>query len=171
MNNLETSRPMLAKTQGEPRPFTLALIIGYKFAKAPLVLLLAVLLTASPRGAEHVARALAHELSEGGALLAKLGISLGLHVSRSNLRHAAFLAWGDGLLTLLEGVLLMRGHAWGEWLVVVGLAALVPFEAVSFERHPGALKVVVLTLNVAIVLYLAARRWQQRGRHRHSSGG
>ncbi|HET7538533.1 MAG TPA: DUF2127 domain-containing protein [Polyangiaceae bacterium] len=167
----QSDDPRAPPQKGEPRPFTLALIIGYKFVKAPLVLLLAVLLTASPRGAEHVARALAHELSEGSALLAKLGAWLGMHVSRSDVRHAAFFAWGDGLMTLLEGVLLLRGHAWGEWIVVVGLAALIPFEAVSFERHPGPLKIVVLLLNVAIVIYLAARRWQQRGRHRHSGGG
>ena len=154
--------PRAARDPNEPRPFTLKLIIGYKFAKAPLVLLLAVWLTASPRGAEHAARALVHELSEGGALLAKVGTWLGMHVSRNDVRHAALLAWGDGLVTLLEGVLLLRGHAWGEWIVVAGLAALVPFEAISFERHPGPLKIVVLALNVAIVGYLAARRWQGR---------
>jgi hypothetical protein len=163
--------PRAPGAQSEPRPFTLKLIIGYKFAKAPLVLMLALLLTVSPRSAEHIARALVHELSEGGALLAKLGNWLGMHVSRSNVRHAAFIAWGDGLMTSLEGVLLLRGHAWGEWIVVVGLAALVPFEIISFEHRPGPLKIAVLALNVAIVLYLAARRWQQRGRHGHSSRG
>ncbi|HKO53679.1 MAG TPA: DUF2127 domain-containing protein [Polyangiaceae bacterium] len=153
--------------QSVPRPFALELIIGYKFTKAPLVLLLAVLLTASPNGAERVAHALARELSEGGALLARVGTWLGLHVSRSDLRHAALLAWGDGLVTLLEGVLLLRGHAWGEWLVVAALAALIPFEALSLEQRPGPLRVVVLTLNVAIVAYLASRRWREGRRHRH----
>lgn len=161
--------PRTPPARTEPRPFALKLIIGYKFAKAPLVLLLAVLLTASPRGAEHAARVLSRELSEGGALLAKIGAWLGLHMSRKDVHHAAFLAWGDGLVTLLEGVLLLRGHAWGEWIVVAALAALIPFEAISLERHPGPLKVVVLTLNVAIVIYLARRRWQERGRHGHSS--
>jgi len=151
------------------RPLTLKLIIGYKFTKAPLVLFLAVLLTANPVGAEHMARVLAHELSEGGALLARLGAWLGMHMSRKDVHHAAFLAWGDGLLTTLEGVLLLRGHAWGEWIVVVALAALIPFEAISLERHPGPLKLVVLTLNLAIVGYLATRRWLERGRHRRSS--
>ncbi|HEY0469861.1 MAG TPA: DUF2127 domain-containing protein, partial [Polyangiaceae bacterium] len=70
-------------------------------------------------------------------------------------------------LTLLEGVLLLRGHAWGEWIVVVALAALIPFEISSLERHPGPLKLIVLTLNVAIVAYLAPRRWQESARHRH----
>jgi uncharacterized membrane protein (DUF2068 family) len=99
-------------------------------------------------------------------LFAKLGVWLGLHLSRNDVRHATFLAWGDGLVTLLEGVLLLRGHALGEWIVVAALAALVPFEVVSLERHPGPLKLIVLTLNVAIVAYLASRRWQERARHR-----
>jgi len=157
--------PQAARDGSDARPFALKLIIAYKFVKAPLVLVLAVLLTVSPLGAEHAARVLARELSEGGALLAKIGAWLGLHTTGKDVHHAALLAWGDGLATLLEGVLLQRGHAWGEWIVVATLAALIPFEAVSLERHPGPLKVVVLTLNVAIVIYLAARRWQQRGRH------
>lgn len=161
--------PQAPRAQSEPRPFALKLIIGYKFAKAPLVLLLGVILTANPHGAEHFARVLSRELSEGGALLAKVGAWLGLHLSPKDLKHAAFLAWGDGLVTLLEGVLLLRGHAWGEWIVVAALAALVPFEAISLERRPGPLKLVVLLLNVAIVVYLASRRWQERARHHSSS--
>jgi uncharacterized membrane protein len=162
--------PRTPPAESDPRPFTLKLIIGYKFTKAPLVLLLALLLTLNPRGAEQMARALAQELSEGGALLAKFGAWLGLHASRHDVHRAAFLAWGDGLLTLLEGVLLLRGHAWGEWIVVAALAALIPFEVISLERHPGPLKLIVLTLNLAIVIYLAARRWLERGRHHRSSG-
>lgn len=165
-----TDVPQAPHGPSEPRPFALKLIIGYKFTKAPLVLLLALLLTASPLGAEHIARVLAHQLSEGGALLTRVGTWLGLHVSRNDVRHAAFLAWGDGLTTLLEAVLLQRGHPWGEWIVVAALAALIPFEAISLERHPGPLKLVVLTLNLAIVVYLAARRWLERGRHRRPSG-
>lgn len=166
---VSVERPDVAHAQrarSEPRPFALRLIIGYKFVKAPLVLLLAVWLTASPRGAEHVASELVRELSEGGALFARLGSWLGLHLSRNDLRHATLLAWGDGLVTLLEGVLLLRGHAWGEWIVVFALAALIPLELISLERHPGPLKLIVLTLNVAIVFYLASRRWRERGRHR-----
>lgn len=153
------------RAPSNPRPFTLKLIIGYKFVKAPLVLLLAAWLTASPQGAEHVVHTLVRELSEGGALLARLGTWLGLHLSRNDLRHATILAWGDGVVTLLEGVLLLRGHAWGEWLVVAALATLIPFEALSLERHVGPLKLIVLTLNVAIVAYLASRRWRARARH------
>jgi hypothetical protein len=38
------------------------------------------------------------------------------------------------------------------------LAALVPFDAVSLERHPGPIKGVVMVPNVGVVVYLAVRR-------------
>jgi uncharacterized membrane protein (DUF2068 family) len=91
-----------------------------------------------------------------------------VHVSRKDVHHAALIAWLDGAVTLAEGLLLLRGKAWGEWLVVAALAALVPFEAVSLERHPGPLKLLVLAANVGIVVYLAVRRVHERGRHRQT---
>jgi uncharacterized membrane protein (DUF2068 family) len=74
------------------------------------------------------------------------------------------LAWLDGATTLAEGWLLFRGKPWGEWIVVAALAALVPFEAVSLERHPGPIKGLVMVLNVGVVVYLAVRRVRERGR-------
>ncbi len=136
------------------RPRGLALIIAYKVVKAPLALLLAAYLALNPSGAVHVALGLAHELSEGGALLGKFAAWLETHVTLHAVTRGAMLAGLDGVVTALEALLLWRGSALGEWVVVVGLAVLVPFEAVSLERHPGPLRVVVLVINVAIVVYL-----------------
>ena len=136
------------------RPLGLRLIIGYKLVKGPLVLGLALFLSANPGGALHAAERVVRELSEGSILLGRLAHFLDQYVTRRALGHAAMLAWLDGVTTLLEGVLLWRGHAWGEWLVVVGLGALVPFEAASLERHPSWLKLAVLTVNAATVVYL-----------------
>jgi uncharacterized membrane protein (DUF2068 family) len=68
----------------------------------------------------------------------------------------------DALTTSLEWYALVRGKRWGEWLVVVAMSALVPFEAVSFahERHTGRL--VVLLGNVVIVAYLAWHAWKRQ---------
>lgn len=144
------------------RPVGLRLIIGYKLVKAVLVLGVAVFLTLDPRGAGRAAMAVAHELMDGGAFLARAGRWLGMHVSHKDLRHVAALAWLDGATTLAEGWLLFRGKPWGEWIVVATLAALVPFEAVSLERHPGPIKALVMVLNVAVVVYLAVRRVRER---------
>jgi len=146
------------------RPVGLRLIIGYKFVKALLVLGVAAFLTLDPREAVRAAIAFAHELTESGAFLARAGTWLGMHVSRKDLHHAAALAWLDGATTAAEGWLLFRGKPWGEWIVVGVLAALVPFEAVSLERHPGPIKGLVLVLNVGVVVYLARRRVRERAR-------
>jgi uncharacterized membrane protein (DUF2068 family) len=153
---------------GEPstRPLGLKVIVAYKLVKAPLVLALALFLTLNPRGALHVTAVIARDLSEGGALLGRLARWIEVHVTSKAVGHAAMIAWLDGLLTALEGFLLWRGHAWGEWVVIVALAALVPFEAFSLERHPSWLKLAVLLLNALIVLYLARLRLRQHRRTR-----
>jgi uncharacterized membrane protein (DUF2068 family) len=153
-------------TIGVGRPLGLKLILAYKLVKAPLVLGLAVFLTANPRGALHVAAIIARDLSEGGALLGRLARWLELHVTSRALGHAAMVAWLDGLLTALEGLLLWRGHALGEWIVVFALGALVPFELFSLERHPSWLKLGALTINALIVAYLVRLRLQQHQRIR-----
>jgi len=147
-----------------PRPRGLALIIAYKVVKAPLALSLAACLALDPGGAVQVLLALAHELSEGGALLAKLATWLELHVTVHAVTRGALLAGLDGVLTAVEALLLWHGSALGEWVVVLGLAVLVPFEALSLERHPGPLRMVVLAINVAIVAYLFRLRWREHAR-------
>jgi uncharacterized membrane protein (DUF2068 family) len=148
------------------RPVGLRLIIGYKFVKALLVLGVAALLTLDPREAVRAAVALSHELMESGAFLARAGRWVGVHVSQKDLHHAAVLAWLDGATTLVEGWLLLRGKPWGEWIVVGTLAALVPFEALSLERHPGPIKALVMAANVTVVVYLAVRRVREGRSHR-----
>ncbi|HEV8547676.1 MAG TPA: DUF2127 domain-containing protein [Polyangiaceae bacterium] len=144
------------------RPRALVLIIAYKAVKAPIVLALAAYLALYPGGALHATLALAHDLSEGGALLARLARWLERHVTLHVVTRGAMLAALDGVTTALEAFLLWRGHPLGEWIVTFGLAALVPFEVLSLERHPGVLRLVVLALNTAIVVYLARRRWTAR---------
>lgn len=141
------------------RPAGLRLIIAYKIVKAPLALLLALYLSLETPSALHVSRILAHELSEGGTLLVRLAIWLEKYVTPRALTRVAAVAWLDGILTAIEAFLLWRGHALGEWVVVVGLAVLLPFEVGALVHHPSAARGVVLLLNAAIVVYLAARRW------------
>jgi uncharacterized membrane protein (DUF2068 family) len=148
--------------RGERAPLGVRLIVTYKLVKAPLVLSLAVFLSANPRGALHLAELVVRELSEGSALFNHLARLLDHYLTRRAIGHAAMLAWLDGLVTLAEGILLWRGHAVGEWLVVLALGALVPFEIHALERHPSLLKLLVLALNSATVLYLAARRLRLR---------
>jgi len=146
----------------EQRPRGLKLIIAYKCLKAPLVLALALVLTLNPRGALHAVDVIARELSEGGALFGRIARWLDAHVTQRAVGRGAILAWLDGLTTALEAFLLWRGHAWGEWLVVAGLGALVPFEVISLEKHPSWMRVGALLVNVAVVVYLVVLRLRAR---------
>lgn len=137
-------------------------ILLYKAVKGPLMLGLAAWLALAPQSAENVELQLVHHLMEGGALLSKWGEWLRSHVSLALLERTALLAALDGTATVVEAVLLWRGKPWGEWLVVAGLAALVPFELASWLHHPGGVKAVVLGLNVAIVAYLTWHRLRTR---------
>lgn len=57
-------------------------------------------------------------------------------------------------LFLVEGTGLWLQKRWAEWLTVILTASLVPVEIYAIYRHPSAVKVVVLVINLGIVGYL-----------------
>jgi uncharacterized membrane protein (DUF2068 family) len=56
-----------------------------------------------------------------------------------------------------EGVGLLLARHWAEYLAVVATASFLPFEAYEAIRRPGASRVLIIVLNLAIVLYLLVR--------------
>ncbi|HEY3973773.1 MAG TPA: DUF2127 domain-containing protein [Candidatus Sulfotelmatobacter sp.] len=60
-------------------------------------------------------------------------------------------------LFLTEGTGLWLQKRWGEWLTVIITGSLVPVEIYEIYRHPSAVKVAVLVINVGIVFYLINR--------------
>jgi uncharacterized membrane protein (DUF2068 family) len=97
----------------------------------------------------------ARDLAEGGAAFARLGHWLQIHLSSNVVVRGAQLAWLDSVSSAVEGFLLLSGKTWAQWVVIVGLACLIPFEILSIEHRPGIPKFVVLGANAAIVAYLA----------------
>jgi uncharacterized membrane protein (DUF2068 family) len=144
------------------QPRGLKLIIAYKCVKAPLVLALAVFLTLDARGALRAVEHVMHDLSEGGALLGRVARWIEAHLTGRTLARGALLAWLDGLTTSLEAFLLYSGHAWAEWVVVVGLGALIPFELFALEKHPTWARLGALAVNAVIVVYLVRLRLRTR---------
>src|SRR3984957_12407496 len=57
-------------------------------------------------------------------------------------------------LFLAEGTGLWLRKRWGEWLTVIITSSLVPIELYEIYRHASYVKLGVLALNVAIVIYL-----------------
>jgi uncharacterized membrane protein (DUF2068 family) len=60
-------------------------------------------------------------------------------------------------LFLTEGIGLWLEKRWAEWFTVVITSSLIPFEIYEICRHPTAIKIAVLLINVAIVAYLLYR--------------
>jgi uncharacterized membrane protein (DUF2068 family) len=73
------------------------------------------------------------------------------------LRIYGSIAIGYGLLEACESYGLFRRRRWGEYLTVVATSVLLIPEIVEIAQQPTTFKVVAFVLNVAIVVYLAAR--------------
>lgn len=60
-------------------------------------------------------------------------------------------------LFFAEGTGLWLEKRWGEWLTVIITSSLIPVEIYEIYRHPSAVKVAVLVINIGIVGYLIYR--------------
>jgi uncharacterized membrane protein (DUF2068 family) len=65
-------------------------------------------------------------------------------------------------LFLTEGIGLWLTKHWAEWFTVIITSSVVPIELYEIHRHPSPLKVLVLILNVAVVVYLLYRIRHER---------
>lgn len=65
-----------------------------------------------------------------------------------------------------EGVGLWLAKPWAEWFSVGVTASLIPFEVWEVARRVTLLRVAVLVLNVAVVVYLARRVVRERAARR-----
>jgi uncharacterized membrane protein (DUF2068 family) len=87
------------------------------------------------------------------------------HLHATQLRTAAVVAVGYGLLELVEGTGLWLDQLWAEYLTVIATSLLIPFELYELVRHPSIWKAGGILVNLAIVVYLAyllRRRLQSR---------
>lgn len=150
------------------RPRGLRLIIAYKVGKGVLWLVLAAVLSVFMR------LGLGDRLLSFADVLRHHAHAWSLKLARLLVRAddprvlwtlvAALLA--DGVASLLEGWALIYGHWWGPWLVVITTSSLLPFEIAAIARKPHALRLLLLLVNAAIVVYLARRALaEHRGRH------
>jgi uncharacterized membrane protein (DUF2068 family) len=67
-------------------------------------------------------------------------------------------------LFLTEGIGLWLEKRWAEWLTVIITSSLIPIEIYEIYRHPTAIKIAVLLINIAIVAYLLYRIGDKRMR-------
>ena len=137
----------------------LRLIAAFKFLKAALLIALGVgafKLVHRDVGAvfEHWTEALRLDPANRwvDAALAKAS-----HVRPDQIKRLGFGSFLYAALFLIEGTGLWLQKRWGEWLTVIITSSLVPVEVYEIYRHPSAIKVVVLVINLGILGYLIHR--------------
>jgi uncharacterized membrane protein (DUF2068 family) len=69
----------------------------------------------------------------------------------------AVTAFGYAILMSAEGGALYFGKRWARWFTIVATASLIPIEVCEIAREMHPLRVVVLMVNVAVVIYLWRR--------------
>jgi uncharacterized membrane protein (DUF2068 family) len=70
-------------------------------------------------------------------------------------------------LFLAEGVGLFMEKRWAEWLSVIATASFLPLEVYELAKHFSALKVLLLTGNILIVVFLILRLRRGNNREQH----
>jgi len=70
----------------------------------------------------------------------------------------AITAFGYAILMGTEGFALYLRKPWARWFTVVASGSLVPVEVYEIVREVHPVRVLVLVINVAIVVYLWRRR-------------
>jgi len=71
---------------------------------------------------------------------------------------AALTAFGYAILMGTEGVGLYLRRSWARWFTIGATGSLMPFEAYEIVKEPGAVRVLILLVNAALVVYLWRRK-------------
>jgi uncharacterized membrane protein (DUF2068 family) len=70
----------------------------------------------------------------------------------------ALTAFAYAILMGTEGVALYYRAHWARWFTIIATSSLIPIEAYEIVREPGAVRIAVLLVNVAIAIYLYRRK-------------
>ena len=83
-----------------------------------------------------------------------------LSPQRAELIAAALFAYAA--LFIVEGIGLSMQKEWAEWLTLMATVSFIPFEVMEVIRRQTPVRWAVVAVNVAIALYLLARRLKKR---------
>ncbi len=146
------------------RERAVAAIIAYKVVKAVVWYgLAATLVVMAHLGRAEPLHGLVEQLRHHpGAWSVELASVVMKATTHRGLFTVALALTADASLSLLEAWSLWHARWWGPWVVVVSTGSLLPFEVASIVRHPHVVRVAVLVVNVAIVVYLARKALRER---------
>ena len=77
-----------------------------------------------------------------------------LFVDESTIRHLRIGTFVYAALVITEGCGLLAQQVWAEYLTVIATASLIPVEIYELHKHFTMLRVGVIALNIAMVVYL-----------------
>src|SRR5262249_32418006 len=75
-------------------------------------------------------------------------------IDRTHLRALEIGTFFYAALHTVEGIGLILGYHWAEYLVIVATSSLIPFELYEIARKLSLIRVTLFVVNVAIVVYL-----------------
>jgi uncharacterized membrane protein (DUF2068 family) len=134
----------------------LTLIAIFKIVKALLLVAggIVALRLLHPSEANRVWRWIADAPFEGERRLLARALTTVATKSRAAMAAAAF---AYAVLFFVEGIGLFLRKRWAEWLTIVATASLIPIELYELLHRVTAMKIAVLAINIAVVIYLIAR--------------
>jgi uncharacterized membrane protein (DUF2068 family) len=140
------------------------MIAVFKFVKAGLLIALGVGVFRLVH--KDLGRVLEHWCEvlrlDPGSHFVNVALERAMHASPAQIKKLGLGSFLYAGLFLAEGTGLWLRKRWGEWLTVIMTSSLVPVEIYEIYRRPSYVKVVVLALNVAIVVYLIYHIRSQR---------
>jgi uncharacterized membrane protein (DUF2068 family) len=77
-----------------------------------------------------------------------------IFVDESTIRHLRIGTFVYAALVITEGCGLLAQQIWAEYLTVIATASLIPVEIYELLKHFTMLKIGVIALNIAMVVYL-----------------
>ena len=109
--------------------------------------------------AEHIVRAF--HLNPANRT-PRVFLELAANLTSSRLQLLALGATAYASLHLVEAWGLWRGRRWAEWLGVLAGGLYIPFELYEVTKSVTWIRLGVLVVNIAIVVYLASVLWRAR---------
>jgi uncharacterized membrane protein (DUF2068 family) len=97
---------------------------------------------------------------------AQVFLNLADQVTDSKVWAVAIVALAYSALRFAESYGLWRERPWAEWLAMISGAIYLPFELFEFARKPDWVRLAILLVNLAVVLYMVFLRMQARERLR-----
>jgi len=142
------------------QPSLLPWIVAFKGIKATILALLGVmLLSAIHRDpvdlVVQIATAVHLPLT---SRLVDRAVTVAFRATPRKEEALAAAAFGYAILMATEGVGLYLRRRWARWFTIGATSSLIPFEAYEILQEPRLLRVMILLLNIAVVVYLWKRR-------------